>query len=260
MKKLQTKRMFFIVITTASLFGWGGENHSNITKAALDCLPGNQLESLGSAADSLVNHYCLNPDYYVAAVRTKNKEKEAFYKPYIELPLLQNTHRWHRTEDDYSEICFYMTTKTIFHAVDNLKKGNNLEAAKYLGSLCHFLEDNTCPAHVAINQMTSEMLPSDEYPGKMDKHRAMDNAKFKIDIDGYNPGLLGENIVEVSEAIYFRFKENRINSRAQLVPLLQAIYAKNKKAINQYANNAAKPAVKLVADVLYTVCVLAAEK
>lgn len=245
------------IILQSPVFAWDKVNHANITRAAFEQLTRKEQRMFGSAADSMIEHYSLNPDYHRAAVRQKNQARIDFYEPYVNLPLLQNIKQWHKNEDDNSGVCFYITAKLMHHAVLNLRKGEILEAAKYLGSLAHFTEDNTCPVHVLPDKTIAQLLNSPNYPQPIDIHRAVDRAVFTVSISGYEPRLLGENLVEASEAIYFRFRENRINARAKIVPLIQAVFAEDEAGIAKYGAAAAEPAARLFADILHTVCTLA---
>jgi len=256
-------RLTFVIVSVfivnSVVFGWGKENHGNITRAAFDLLSKREQLMFGSAADSLINHYCLNPDNHRWAVRNKVQDMITFYDPYVNLLLLQNQKQWHKNDDENSEVCFYITTKLMHEAIQNLREKKPLEAAKYLGSLAHFIEDNVCPVHVLPDAIIQQLMPSPDYPNKMDIHRKVERPTFPINLEGYKPVLLGENLVEASEAIYPRFKENRLNSRAQLVPLIQAMYAEDEVKTNKYRAAAAEPAAKLYADILHTVCSIAQE-
>jgi len=262
MKRLNVKHYLSVVVvlfTTSVLLAWSGDNHRNITRSAFDTLSKREQRMFGSAADSLIEHYSLNPDIHRWAVRNKIQHKIDFYDPYVNLPLLQNQKQWHKNDYDNSEVCFYITTKLMHHAIQNLQDKKPLEAAKYLGTLAHFIEDNACPVHILPDKTIAQLLPSPDYPKPMDIHRKVEGPTFPIDISGYKPQLLGENLVEASETIYYRFKENRINARAQLVPLIQAMYAGNEKVVGKYRAAAAEPAAKLYADILHTVCTIARE-
>lgn len=246
-----------VFIVNSVAFSWGKVNHGNITRAAFDLLSKREQAMFGSAADSLINHYCLNPDNHRWAVRNKVQDMIAFYDPYVNLPLLQNQKQWHKNDDENSEVCFYITTKLMHHAIENLQANRPLEAAKYLGTLAHFIEDNACPVHVLPDLTIAQLLPSPNYPKPMDIHHAVEGPTFPVDISDYKPQLLGKNLVEASEAIYPRFKDIRINARAQLVPLIQAMYADDEKETGKYRSAAAEPAAKLYADILHTVCSIA---
>ena len=249
-----------LLIATSALFGWAADNHRNITRAAFDTLPRRERALFGSAADSLIEHYSLNPDKHRWAVRNKVQEKIDFYDPYVNLPLLQNLKQWHKNDDKNSEVCFYITTKLIHHAVQNLQANRPLEAVRYLGSLAHFIEDNACPVHTLSDKTIAQLLPSPDDLKSIQIHRQAEGPTFPIDLSGYKPQLLGEDLVTASEAIYYRFKANRINARAQLVPLIQAMYAGDEKEAGKYRAAAAEPAAKLFADILHTVYMLAEKK
>lgn len=247
--------IFFLIPN--QILAWGGDNHRVITRAAVELLPEQDRQMLGPAIDSLVESYCLYPDWYRSALRDDNKENIARYKPYVQLPLLQDLGVWHKNYDNESEISFYIASFLIHKAAENLKAGDTLEAGQYIGPLVHFIEDNACPVHVVDNNLLAQLAPAPDSLKPFRLHQAVERPTFKIAKAEYNVSLLGDNVIEAATAFYPRFLANRLAGRAQAIPILEALYAKNKELADRGRAASAIPAAQLVADVIHTICELA---
>jgi len=248
--------VLFNVFSFTRLYGWGGGNHTLISKAAIQLLPQWEVSMLGSAADSLVERYCLYPDWYRNYINKKDSAAIARLKPYMQLPLLQDLTKYHRTEDKESEICFYVAATLMHQAVRCFQENSPLEAARYMGPLVHFIEDNACPVHTLDNQLLLELLPKPVSLVPFSLHGDVERPTFLLESPQHQPQLLGANAVEAANAFYGRFLENRRTARAQAVPILQAMYAGKEQDANRGRALAAAAAAKLTADVIHTVCTI----
>ncbi len=88
-------------------------------------------------------------------------------------------------------------------------------------------------------------------------HRAVEEPTFLIPKLDYQPQLLGSTIDEAATALFVRFKEMRMWARATCVPILRAIYADNRAEADKGRAQAALLSVKLIADLIPTICTLA---
>lgn len=257
------KRIFVLVIfvsainllSNTNVSAW--HNHPLISRAGIELLLEWEKAMLGNAADSLVKQYCMYPDRHRSALLDGQKEKIALYKPYVQLPLLKDLSNWHKCNDNDSEICFYIVVTSMHNAVKHLRLGNPSEAAKYMGPLLHFIEDNACPVHVVDNKLLAELLPVPEELKPFRQHRRVEEGTFPLEVSDYRVKLLGTNIVDAATAFYPRFLENRLSARSQAIPILKAIYAGNKQDADKGRTRAAIPAAKLIADVIHTICTIA---
>jgi len=240
-----------------NVYGWYTENHQRISRAAIELLPEWELSMLEEAADSLVERFCMYPDWYRAALGDNNKEKIARYKSYVQLPLLQELGKWHNNRDHESESCFYIVVDLMHKAVQHLQSDNPMEAARYMGSLVHFIEDNACPVHVVDNQLLRELIPVPKELEPFPLHQRVEEPTFPLEITEYQPRLLGNDIVAAAKAFYPRFLENRLSGRAQAIPILNAIYTGNRAEADIGRARAAIPAVELIVDVIHTICTIA---
>jgi hypothetical protein len=248
---------FFYLFSIRPVSAWYTENHQRISKTALALLPDWEKGLLGSAVDSLAELYCMYPDWHRSALRDEDSVKIALYNPYVQLSLLQDLGAWHNTSDENSEVCFYIVSTLMHQAVKNLQIGNTIEAAKYMGPLLHFIEDNACPVHVVNNQLLSELLPTPQELMPFPLHRRVEEPTFPFEVFNHQVSLLGTNIIDAANTFYPRFQDIRLTGRAQSVPILEAIYAGDEQKANQGRARAATPAIKLIADVIHTICTIA---
>jgi len=241
------------LLTCTNVSAW--HDHPGISRAGIELLPERDKAMLGNAADALVKEYCMYPDWY----RSEQKEKIALGKPYVQLPLLKDLGVWHKCNDDDSATCFYIVATSMNNAVKQLRLGNPSEAAKYMGPLLHFIEDNACPVHVVDNKLLAELYPVPEELKPFPLHRRVEEGTFPLEVSDYQVKLLGTNVVDAATAFYPRFLQNRLSARSQAIPILKAVYAGNKQDADKGRAQAAIPAAKLIADVIHTICTIARE-
>lgn len=233
-------------------YGWGGENHKIITRAALAFLPQWERDVLGVWADSLIQQYCLIPDHY------RTEDYEQTYAPYIEIPYLPATGLYHKSPDPLADI--YIFTYFSEKAVEHLRRKNIGEAARYIGTLTHFIEDNSCPVHVVDNRLLEKLLPTPPHIIDFQVHRSSERPEMTLTMSGYQPRILGATVFEAVEPFIERFLEMQDNSRAQAIPIIEGIYEGNEEKSFAGRTRAAEPALRLLADVWHTLFTIAYEK
>jgi len=245
------------LLSNINVSAWHTENHQRISRAAIELLPDWEKAMLGNAADSLAEQYFMYPDLHRSALKDGQKEKIALYKPYVQLPLLKDLSTWHKCDDNDSEICFYIVATSMHNAVKHLRLGNPSKAAKYMGSLLHFIEDNACPVHVVDNKLLAELFSVPKGLKPFPLHQRVEEPTFPFEVSKYQVALLGTNIVDAATAFYPRFLKNRLSARSQAMPILKAIYAGNKQDADKGRAQAAIPAAELIADVIHIICTIA---
>lgn len=254
--KLQRK-LFFLIIAIlivfanvpSTIYGWGGENHRIITRNIVSLLPQGERDLLGAYADSLIQQYCVIPDLY------RTPEFKDVYAPYIEIPYLPNTALYHHSEEEMVD--FYVLTYILEKSVEQFKLKNIQEAARFLGTLTHFVEDNACPVHVVDNQMLQMLLPAPPSFVNFRIHGAVEGPLMTLRVPSYTPTKIGQTVFEMVNRILPRFKNMQDNSRAQAVSIVEGIYENNPEKSDIGKINAATPAVKLLVDIWETVLSIA---
>ncbi len=238
-----------------SAWGWGGP-HVSITEAATATLSTDQKELLGKECALLCSRYCLIPD-------TVHKDKEL--AKYAMMPertnsvYLVNLHLPGSQIENYDILRYFLEK-----AVAALKTGAVTEAACYAGTLVHALEDWGCPAHSVPGDnmftMFKQFLPPPESYKYTLLHGPVENGTLNVKVDGYQPKLLGTTMDEAAFNLLQRVNGATINARAQVVPIIQALYAGDSNAVTAAQMRAAMLDVEVVADALHTLLCLGLQK
>lgn len=243
------------LLPMAASFGWG-EPHLAITRGALEVLPAWQKEMLGAELEPLGSRYCLIPDeVYTDKENAKYAMMEAepgkVYLLKLHLPA---------TQPENLEVLRYFMEK----AVIALKAGNKGDAARYMGTICHLLEDYGSPSHTVpgdnmFTLLQQFMPPPDGMKGKL-LHSPIENGTFEVSIKDYQPRLLGLTVEEASWRLLHRVHEGIINARSTTIPIIQALYANDPAAVLTSQLKAATMDAKVVADALHTILCLGSQK
>ncbi len=149
-------------------------------------------------------------------------------------------------------------------AVDSIKAGAIGDAARYMGTVCHVIEDFGSPSHTVPgdNQFTllqQFMPPTPMMVGKL-MHGPIENGDFAVSIADYQPQLLGTTVVEASWRLLHRVHEVIINARSTTVPIIQALYANDADGVVRHQLRAATKEAQVVADAMHTILCLGAAR
>jgi hypothetical protein len=245
-----------LALTTPSLvFGWG-EPHHAITRGALDVLPVWQKDALGGELMHLGDSYCMIPDnVFTDKENAKYAKMESVpnevYLKILHLPTQQ---------PEYFEVMRYFMEK----AVAALREGRIGDAARYMGTMCHQIEDYGSPSHTVPGDNMFTLLqqflpPSDAMKGQL-MHGPIENGDFKVSIEGYKPQLLGTTVNEAAWRLMHRVHEEIINARSTTVPIIQALYREEKESVVKHQMRAAVMDAQVVADAVYTMLCLGMQK
>lgn len=238
------------------LLAWGQPHHA-ITRAALETLPAWQKELLGVEFDALSAQHCLIPDnVYSDKVNAKFAAMESSPGEVY----LQKLHLPQAEQIVNRESLRYFMQK----AVESVQSGQIGDAARYMGTICHVIEDFGSPSHTVPgdNQFTllqQFMPPTPVMQGKL-MHGPIENGDFKVSIDGYEPQLLGTTVEEASWRLLHRVHEVIINARSATVPIMQALYADDSAAVVKHQLRAATKDAQAVADAMHTILCLGTAK
>jgi len=148
-----------------------------------------------------------------------------------------------------------------------LKAGKGDEAMKFLGVLCHWVEDPASPT--AHGSPTSDAILRQLIPPPREKENFNyilgyggigDVGKYTVPDEAYTPRLLGASIPEAAGRIYQAQRMLKFKVGASFVPIIQdTMYGDGTKA-DAERSKAALVNAKRVADIIYTVLCLAANK
>jgi hypothetical protein len=219
----------------AQAFAWGP--HAEITQAALDALGTNDLliRHLGAQAQRLTN-YAWMADYRRLPFEEPN---ELFYADdYLLFP--EATAHWDHICPEVKK-----TYRPYFRrALQALRTETPRNAARWIGSLLHFVQDTGSPPHAA------------EIRGPM--HTKMEtwvNAKL-IHIPGYRPQLLGTNDEHALEGFLKRMDDIIEFSKERAKKVRLNVEIGHRKAVEPVVLESALETSRLTADLLHTLGVV----
>lgn len=244
-----------MLVRTYTAFAWGG-GHSSITQAALAALPPWQKDLLGKELALLGREYCIIPDMVftkkeMAKYAMMDTKPNQVYLVDLHLP---------PAPTEACEILRYFMGK----AVEQFKAGRVDEGARYLGTLAHALEDWGCPAHSVPGDnmftLMKQFLPPTEEYRFTPMHGPMENGRFTVDLGDYRPRLLGTSVDEAAFNLLQEVQQSTIHARAQVIPIMQALYAGDEAASNAAQQKAGRVDAMVVADAVHTVLSLAREQ
>ena len=237
------------------LFGWGQPHHA-ITRAALETLPEWQKALLGEELKALGDAHCMIPDnVYSDKANAKYAAMDSrpgeVYLQVLHLPTVQT---------EYLEVMTYFMER----AVTALREGRTGDAARFMGTMCHQVEDYGSPSHTmpGDNQFTllqQFLPPSDAMKDKL-MHGPIENGDFTVSIAGYQPRLLGKSVNEAAWRLMHRVHEGIVNARSTTIPIIQALYANDAEAVTKHQMRAAIVDAQIVADAMHTILCLGAQK
>ena len=253
--RYQALALLFSFSLPSLAHGWGQPHHA-ITRGALDVLPAWQKDLLGAEFTQLGDSYCMIPDnVYSDKENAKYARMESapgeVYLKILHLPTQQ---------PEYLEVMRYFMAL----AVDSLRVGRTGDAARYIGTVCHQIEDYGSPSHTVPGDnmftLLQQFLPPTEIMKDQLMHGPIENGDFKVSITGYQPRLLGTTVNEASWRLMHRVHDEIINARSTTVPIIQSLYAGDQEAVVKHQLRAATMDAQVVADAVYTILCLGTEK
>jgi hypothetical protein len=220
-----------LVSTHVSALAWGP--HPAITQAALDVLGTNHPLALRLGPQmARLSNYCWMADY--KRIPFREPDQDFCADDYLLFPQV-TTHLDH--------ICpeVKKTYRPYFErALQALRTEDAANAARWIGSLLHFVEDTGSPPHAA------------EIRG--DIHTKMENwvkAPF-IHIDGYQPRLLGTNDTAALGGFLKRMDELIEFSKPRGKSLMTRVIIGQRSAVEPVVLECALETSWVVADLLHT--------
>lgn len=244
---------FVIGIAAIHAHAWTDGRHSDVTRGACKVLPEWQKDMWGNELKALCNDYCLIPDHVYtrpevaryAMIDSRPNEK---YLIGLHLPP--------ETDEGYELLRFFLDK-----SVSALHEGQIGEAARYTGTICHALEDWSCPAHSVPkdNMFTlfKQFLPP---PAKWEDallHGPCENGRIEVDLGDYEPRLLGTSVEEAAFNLLHESHVATVYARGLIVPIIQGLYRDDHDASNEAQQKAAIRGAELTADACYTLACIA---
>lgn len=244
-----------LLASASTACAWG-PGHKYITEGALASLPAWEKELLGKEFDLLGREHCVIPDVVhvnqeVRKYAMMDSRPKEFYLVELHLP---------PAPPEAYELLRYFMGK----AVERFKAGRVDEGARFLGTLAHALEDWGCPAHSVPGDnmftLMKQFLPPTEEYRFAPMHGPIESGKFSVDLGDYRPKLLGTSLDEAAFNLLQNVEQSTIHARAQVIPIMQALYAGDEVAAAAAQQKAGQLDAAVVADALHTVLSLAREQ
>jgi hypothetical protein len=225
-----------ILALGVSAHAWGP--HWHITRAAIDALgPDDVLtRQLGRELLPLTN-YCWLPDYRRLPFRTP--EQDFYSDDYLLFPGVAK---------HFDHICpeVEQTYEPHFRrALQALRTESPANAARWIGSILHFVQDSGSPPHAA--QIRGDV------------HSKMENwvVPAQITIPGYQARLLGTNDDDAMRGLVERMRQLIEFSKVRGQKLRLPVMTGNRRAVEPVALESALECARVSADVMHTLAFLA---
>lgn len=196
-----------VLVCPASVLAFGGSEHSRITAAAVEALDKAEREFLAPEATTLASIYCNFPDCnHLCFGEWGNGDGDP------RKPRLPDTRReWdisyycskrlpHKFPESVEAATYYFDKAT-----ESLRVGQLADGARYLGILCHYVEDTAAFGHL-------QPIHRSFHPG----------AGPELSLQGYTPRLLGKTPDEAVAALAARVRELNRTTEARVAPLVAA--------------------------------------
>jgi hypothetical protein len=230
-----------VAVLPARLPAWHMPVHRMITAAAIRTLPAGMRAEWGEELDRLAASYSTWPDIFAG-----NTSRVEELRPYNEVNgrAIHNV-TWNRREDLES---LEFLRRSIAAAV---REHDFRKAAIFAGTLAHFIEDSTCPAHALtpwdspLDSIRDLIAPSPDKDA-IRLHAAIEVSSPLVDLGARVPKPI-ENAA-LLDAIYEGVRANR----SVLLEMARAALDGDAKVLDPHRLRSATLAASLFADALVT--------
>lgn len=242
------------LLLASKLFAWGGLPHQQIIDGALTAIPAEDHISLRLGAEAghlrdtvemgdwMNSLIMVQENWHVTTEDYPQVESEYFGNDYLLFPAAPNffNHMMPAVHDTYAPF--------FLRALQALRTEDQVNAARWMGSLLHFITDSGSPPHTI-----SLAGPN---------HTKMENwlDASKIDLHQYQPQLLGSTDQQAVEGLRSRMDAliaRNAKIARQMVPYAEA---NDKAHVEPLALDCAEETARVAADVIHTLLVLSAEQ
>lgn len=242
--------LFAVTLSALRLFAWGGLPHQQIIDAALTAIPaGDQITvrlggetghlrdtvEMGDWMNSLI---VVQENWHVTTEDYPQVESEYFGNDYLLFPAAPHffSHIMPQVHETYGPY--------FLRALQGLRTEDQANAARWMGSLLHFVTDSGSPPH-AIGLSGPN-------------HTKMENwlDASRIDIRDYHPQLLGSTDEEAAESLRRRMDGLIARNGAIARKMVPYAEANDRAHVEPMALDCATETARVAADVVHTLLVL----
>lgn len=239
--------------------GWGDQGgHAVIRRQALAWLPAWQVALLGEAGPRLAADYLALQDQHASGQRPD-------LDPYCTVP---------GGPISLHDPCPPARAGAAFGSYlqrvrDAIQAGETDEAARYLGVLCHWLEDPSSPSMHATEGFIDEARLRELIPPPSEKRRwhylygaygIADDVRYDLPEATHIPVLLGRTIAEASLHLQRRQRLQARLARQAIVPLVMSEMHEDGTQAARLRGELLMAAAKTSADAIFTALCLATDR
>ena len=261
----QTIPASLLVLCLARTVGGWGVGHPVITQVAFEKLPAWQQAIWAEQKAALIKDYCLYVDRYAGG------KKEL--RPYV---CLIDGRLYHYMPAARNRSFVTRGAEHFFTKIPQALKAGRIEhAAKMMGGFVHPLEDAGSHIHCLegpsggstkfLNQLLPApvhmpLTPAATMLSSPPKGFLMESKRECFEIPDYRLRLLGRTPAEASFHLYERYRDMLENSRAQLVPYIQACQRDDVGGAFDAMRAMGTCNAKLIADMFHTVLCMSRDR
>lgn len=259
-------------------------DHNDMTRAAVEVLPAWQREMLGSQEEPLVSDYCGYPDQaaYSEWAPSSPAQEEALRWQYMEKG--RQYHYWmleswergahhrmrHEVPIEENHGFFIRGAEFFFSSIEKSILKNDLAgAAKYAGSFMHANQDPATPIHCledshglgwqaleSLFHQGSQFDPANSAVRLLAQVPRMGG----LNVEGYQPRLLGTSPAEAAFQLYRRHVEVLRYSRGQLLKVIDLARQNQWDQASRLLQISEEGGAQISADILFTALSMAGRR
>jgi len=241
-----------LVVFAAPCGAWGTKPHRAMTQTALDTLPQRWQARLGSEATALAETYCLLPDRYGELEQfgflRKGPGPQTLeeMRAYCVRPdgVALHSFSWD-SEDDLGTLVYLME-----RILRSLSEKRNVDAARYMGTLAHLIEDSLSPPHAVSEDQLQALSTGGNV---MAIHGGIERSLPEFSLRGRAPQVVGHGIVSAAQEILARVYAAAERNRTSLPQMAHAVVRDDQATLDAHRLRAGRAAAELLADALCTV-------
>jgi hypothetical protein len=241
-----------LLVVYATVCGaWDTKPHRAMTQAALDTLPQRYRAQLGPEAAALAETYCMLPDRYVELEqfgflrKSPGPQTLEEMRAYCVRPdgIALHSFFWDR-EDDLGTLIYLME-----RILGSLSEKRNADAARYMGTLAHLIEDSLSPPHSVSEEKLQALSAGGD---AMAMHRAIEKSLPEFSLRGRAPQVVGQGIMSAAEELLARVYAAAERNRTNLPQMSRAVARDDQVTLDAHRLRAGRAAAELLADALCT--------
>jgi hypothetical protein len=237
--------------------------HDDIALKAFRTLPPEMRKQFTPFLDNL-KESSWYPDYF--ADRTMSQEEKAKIDPDADRFIYpdQPESDWYKkiiavTEHDMAFTgapplrMVHLIEHYLDRAIASISAGNMQHTIKYFGVLSHVIGDTVEPIHAVDPRVIDFVLPPPKKFLGLELHANVEKLSARVDLKDYRPVLLGKNREQILMGTYARLAAAHSLGASLALPIVQALYAGNRKKAVLLSQKAQNTSARLFADFMYSV-------